>query len=220
MGLNYDDLEKVWILVFEYFRTNAERSCYVKNEETMEEVYSVPAGYYFNYCDSAIAAGICLRGQDEAIRKALQEALEGAAEKDKEEITEGVLDSFSTDSAGDWSVAHYQDDLAWNYFHIQVQKHIRRMNSSIRRDELSIAYKDNGGNPTGKTGRADLFLVGDNNITYLWEVKPASYLTGSKREQAEAQLDGYVASDETYKRGGTQIKGGHFTAEYEKYKIT
>ena len=55
--------------------------------------------------------------------------------------------------AGNWSQAHYKDGLPWNYFHNQVQNHIRLMDTTMNQKELTVHYYQG---KKLKTGRADL----------------------------------------------------------------
>lgn len=101
--------------------------------------------------------------------------------------------------AGDWKTAIYVDRLAWNRFHIEVQKDIvakyklKAGTSATIKSEYSIEFVDKNGEKTGKTGRADISIKKDDE-TYLWEVKPYSYSVDPKKSSGEAQLKNYVFS--------------------------
>ena len=90
--------------------------------------------------------------------------------------------------AGDWRTAIYKDHLAWNRFHIEVQKDIfsRYMSSKEIYLEYSIKFVDDNGGKTGKTGRSDI-AINKKGKTYLWEVKPYSYSVDPKKSSGEAQ---------------------------------
>ncbi len=106
--------------------------------------------------------------------------------------------------------------------------------------ELTIKYKysakdedlgiGKAGEFTGKTGRADLFLKYNDDVTYLWEIKPISYKYEPRKTKGEEQLKKYVASDEEYYIGGYFIENDYFkryfiiprggnTVEYITYTI-
>jgi len=97
-------------------------------------------------------------------------------------------------SAGDWGTAIFVDGLRWYYFHNEVQKEARVKYRDLKRKELSLNLLN------GKTGRADLWrlvLEEDENgvereITYIWEVKPASFSVDPKLTRGLEQLQGYV----------------------------
>lgn len=105
------------------------------------------------------------------------------------------------EKAGDWHKACIIDNIPWNYFHNSVQGYIRD-NKSFKDSELQIVFKEEVENPVTKkkstTGKADLSLktiVGNKEVTYLWEVKPASYSIDPKKSLGEKQLGNYLNQD-------------------------
>lgn len=163
---------------------------------------------------------------NDEVYELLKEALKDAIEEDKEEIEEAIWDSYSAKKAGDWYQACKNpkgDNLPWNYFHNKVQDHITK--GSKIKSELKIVYteeqKEKEDGPVKEKGKADLYLKNDDiNKTYLWEVKPGSYVLDDKKKQAEWQLRNYVESKEEYEVGGAQIKGTNFQTEDKRYNIT
>lgn len=129
------------------------------------------------------------------------------------------------EKAGDWHKACIIDNIPWNYFHNSVQGHIKNSpQSNFNKKELQIEFKNEVENPVTKkkstTGKADLSLktmVGDKVVTYLWEVKPASYSVDPKKPLGEKQLGNYLNQDlridkNNYVNGGTTqyITSGDF----------
>ncbi len=112
----------------------------------------------------------------------------------------------------------------FSYFHNSTQYYIRSTNNNFDKTERQIHYKEEVENPVTKTkstiGKADLSLrttVGDKEITYLWEVKPASYKVDPQKSLGEKQLANYLNSDlradnEQYLNGGSTgyITNGEF----------
>lgn len=133
---------------------------------------------------------------DDEVYKLLKEALKDAAEEDKEEIEEAIWDSNSTKKAGDWYQACINpkgDNLPWNYFHNMVQKYIVNLDIGIGKEE-TIVYteeqkkKDDG--PVRDTGSADLYLKDNRtNKTYLWEIKPGSYVLEKKENRLKGSSE-------------------------------
>ena len=136
-----------------------------------------------------------------------------------EASAEAFADSTAEASvrAGDWRTAIYKDHLAWNRFHIEVQKDIfsRYMSSKEIYLEYSIKFVDDNGEKTGKTGRADIAITEDEG-TYLWEVKPYSYSVDPKKSSGEAQLENYVFSANCTNVKG-YIKNGSIDISKAKY---
>ncbi|MGN1277340.1 MAG: hypothetical protein ACI4UK_10165, partial [Floccifex sp.] len=95
-------------------------------------------------------------------------------------------DQNSIIKAGFWSKPQ-KDSLIppWNYFHNAVQNHINNNNYDISKE---MTFDDKK--------RADLYKLennGDNTYTaYFWEVKPGSYLSPSKMNNAKTQLNNYL----------------------------
>lgn len=122
-------------------------------------------------------------------------------EVDAEEIDEAKADALSSDGNMGWYTATKVDKLPWNYFHNQVENEIRKKYAKhgIGQSELTIKLrysrddeKNNLGKEgelTGKIGKADLYWDYTSTITYLWEVKPISYASGTKKELGEEQLE-------------------------------
>ena len=118
-----------------------------------------------------------------------------------EYLQEGMSDMMAKESAGDWGQAVFRDFLPWNFFHNEVQNKIISEYKSSYGDELQrekgikLKYTDgkNIGQLTGKNGRADIYYEEGNEI-YIWEVKPYSYKSSPKREEALIQLDKYIFS--------------------------
>ena len=136
-------------------------------------------------------------------------------------VQDAKFDWGAGNMAGDWDRAK-QDGLAWNYFHNQVQDHIRNdKNSGVEPKELTITFTE--GVKAGKTGRADLFReIKDTGEIYIWEIKPLSYATEKRLPKVAAQLASYVDSDENYRYGntnGVNIKGTTFTSDNGLYDI-
>lgn len=153
------------------------------------------------------------------------------ADTETEKEADATADALVPESAGNWWKAIFQDHLAWNYFHNQVEQYIRDNNSEMGKGELPIIYKDaKTGLPTGKTGRADLYkkvvspLDPNTELTYIWEIKPASYSVETKKTTGEKQLKGYVDSGKpNYRIGNTDginISGDTFDSDNGLYKIT
>ncbi|MCM1233937.1 MAG: hypothetical protein NC489_27845 [Ruminococcus flavefaciens] len=163
----------------------------------------------------------------------LKEQLAEVSDKEREAVEE-VYDDIKNggiDKAGDWNTARYKDHLSWNYFHKAVQDDIivkSQISDNKITKELSIRYSDKQIEQLDlkkKTGRADLAMKVKNTDgsvnTYLWEVKPASYIKDPNRTKGLLQLTNYVQSSSEYRIGntsGTDISGGVF--EKGKYIIT
>lgn len=102
----------------------------------------------------------------------------------------------------------------WNFFHNRVQSHIR-YNKAFDESELEIVFNNEVENPVTKkkstTGKADLSLetiVNGKKVTYLWEVKPASYSIDPKMTLGVKQLQNYLnqelrTDENNYVNGGT-----------------
>ncbi len=130
---------------------------------------------------------------------------------EEEIVRESIIDALSSpNKKRDWDIAVWQDGYWYSSFHREVQEHIRDNNSKIAEKELQIVYRDENGNKTG-TGRADLYMVLDEETTYLWEVKPFSYMYEPQRTEGIKQLKGYVDSEPEYFHGGMDIADGEFT---------
>ncbi len=158
-------------------------------------------------------------------------SIAGTIQSEAEKTAEAAADALSSNSAGDWATAVFVDHWYWNSFHNAVQTDICSKNDGLVEKELTIKYSKDNGKLEGKTGRADLWMKGNDTFTYLWEVKPYSYSTEPKRSIARAQLANYVLSDQTtFKTGGMQIEGGEVIlskpvvhvgyTEYVTYTIT
>lgn len=110
--------------------------------------------------------------------------------------------------AGDWGTAIYQDHITPGYFHDEIIDYIEERSEGLYKGELPITFKTSVINPTtGKktsSGRADIYTV-DDGITYLWEVKPASYYIDdgyyNRKSKGEEQLKNYVDSNEYFENG-------------------
>ena len=111
-----------------------------------------------------------------------------------EETIEAIKDSHSHESAGNWYLARKYDRLPWIFFHNRVQADIVNRYKGLVDKEKTIEYVDKDGKPTGKQGRADLYMNADG-YTYIWEVKPYSYSTEPNKSLGELQLNGYVNTD-------------------------
>jgi hypothetical protein len=172
----------------------------------------------------------------------LENFAESALSSSFEEVVEAGEDAVSSPTkASKWFVAVSLDGADWWLFHNQVQKDIRDRyrSSGIRQSELTVKYKyekdgplDKNGVPkykkgdlTGGFGRADLAwqitdVVSPNfGMTYLWEIKPSSYLIDPKKTKGEQQLQGYVNTDSSYRIGNTEgvnITGGSCSAITKK----
>lgn len=136
------------------------------------------------------------------------------------------LQKASLSKAGDWWTAINVDGCRPNFFHNEVQNHIVKLNEGMEK-ELPINFKELTLNPvTGKysmTGKADLYMryinldTGDE-IVYIWEVKPASYIwddgVDNRKTKGEQQIANYVNSKNTYFNGGMSpnIAFGKFKA--------
>ena len=84
-----------------------------------------------------------------------------------------------------------------NYFHRQVQEHIRATykSSGIRKGELSIP----GSGPNGGTGFADLYMVCEYGFIYLWDVKTAYRGSNPDWELADLrQIERYITAGIKY----------------------
>lgn len=141
---------------------------------------------------------------------------------DDEEIEEAKDDATCPYSTNDWNTAIHKDYLPWNFFHNIVQNEIVKKYKLIGMDkELTIKYKytkedeKSGlgieGKATGKHGRADLYykkLVDNVLTTYIWEVKPISYVRDPRKTKGENQLKGYVSSEPNYYIGDSTIENG------------
>ena len=131
-----------------------------------------------------------------------------------EASAEAFADSTAEASvrAGDWRTARYVDHLAWNRFHIEVQKDIvakyklKAGTSATIAKESHIDFVDKSGKKTGKTGRADI-AIEKGGQTYFLEVKPYSYSVEPKKLAGEEQLANYVFSANCTKASG-YIKEG------------
>lgn len=133
--------------------------------------------------------------------------------------------------AGDWWTATKVDGCAYNFFHNEVQRYLTNtLFKNTLKKELRIDYNQPVKNPvTNKYtlyGCADIYMqVVDPTInkttTYIWEVKPASYLTWERRKLGVAQLKNYVNPQlrtnpyDEYLIGGLDphVGGGTFITE-------
>lgn len=129
--------------------------------------------------------------------------------------------SIVPEKAGDWYKACVVEENPWNFFHNRVQDHIKySTQANFNKKELEIVFNNEVENPVTKkkstTGRADLSLktiVNGEKVTYLWEVKPASYSIDPKKSMGEKQLENYLDPNlriidedkdkEKYENGGT-----------------
>lgn len=108
---------------------------------------------------------------------------EGAAAEEEEDYSEWLI------KAGNWGDPIIDELIPpWGYFHKEVQKHIMHTYSDIH-DERTYS-----------NGRADLYRdimdrsANDYHTTYIWEVKPGSYLRPDKMIKAKNQLKKYINS--------------------------
>ena len=95
-----------------------------------------------------------------------------------------------------WYVLHDYDHLPYNEIHKRVQNNIwTNPNNTVDHGEKRIDYAN------GKYGFADISYENeDDNVTYLWEVKPPSYRDKNKSKGFE-QLTNYVNAKPNYKYG-------------------
>lgn len=144
-----------------------------------------------------------------------------------------ILPILPTNS-GDWYDACITGNHAWNYFHNQVENHIVEQNHEIKK-ELPIDFidekafeKDGKRIYTGKHGRADLYMKiknpdAEEYLTYIWEIKPASYSYEPNKTKGLNQLNRYCISQPFYRKGntdGTNIEGDAFISDDNQYIIT
>ena len=143
------------------------------------------------------------------------DAIATGVEETVESATEVVLDAIMPDSAGKWGTAIFGDGLPWNFFHNQVQQHIREKckDKGFRKKELTIKRL------SGKMGRADLYVI-KNKKNYLWEVKPSSYKHDPNHQSGIDQLEEYVTgtannglANEWGPKSGIKIEPDKFEAE-------
>lgn len=115
-------------------------------------------------------------------------AEENTAAEDQATI-DAKNDQSSIIKAGYWS-GPQKDSLIppWNYFHNAVQNDIRFKYEQKGIENNEMTFDD-------KT-RADLYKLESNgdetNTAYFWEVKPGSYLSPSKMNNAKTQLNNYL----------------------------
>ena len=122
-------------------------------------------------------------------------AEENTATEDQATI-DAKNDQSSIIRAGYWS-GPQKDSLIppWNYFHNAVQNHIRfkYKQKGIEKNEMTFDDKT----------RADLYKLESNgdgtNTAYFWEVKPGSYLSPSKMNNAKTQLNNYLSKSPLHK---------------------
>ncbi len=140
---------------------------------------------------------VSAEGTQDDLLSDLKERAAEAAETQKEYAEEGLEDAIAGNRYKEWSQAIFADNLPWNYFHNRVQADIIDKNSKITGIELPIALKveqlEDGTSKITKRGRADLYMEDKvNKVIYLWEVKPAAYKSGAKKQAAKAQLQKYI----------------------------
>ena len=140
----------------------------------------------------------------EDVKRNVLDSVESELRHLVEEFKEVESDKASPISAGKWNEA-LGDGLAWNYFHNEVQKEIAR-NYGLE-IEKKMYYKDENGELTGKYGKADLYIQ-DGDVSYIWEVKPYSYLNDPKKKRGEDQLIRYVETGKNYRIGDSRISNG------------
>ena len=109
--------------------------------------------------------------------------------------------------AGNWREAFKVDHIWSSLFHDEILNYIVERSNRLFGKELPISFPTPVINPTtGKltsSGRADIYLK-EGELTYLWEVKPASFLDDTlygKRTQGEQQLQNYVDSNINFRNG-------------------
>ncbi|MCM1286785.1 MAG: hypothetical protein NC240_00640, partial [Clostridium sp.] len=147
----------------------------------------------------------------------IQNTIDNGVNDNSEEIEEAIEDSHvpKGNGAGKWGPAIFVYKFAWNAFHNQVQSDILNKNKEKYKDnvgkELKIEYGINNKESLwGKTGKADLWVKdSDEDVTYLWEVKPRSYEQyEDKKKKAKEQLKNYVDSNKKYQQGDDRLDLG------------
>ena len=109
--------------------------------------------------------------------------------------------------AGNWREAFKVDHIWSSLFHDEILNYIVERSNGLFGKELPICFPTPVINPTTgeltSSGRADIYLE-EGKLTYLWEVKPASFLDDTlygKRTQGEQQLQNYIDSNKNYRNG-------------------
>ncbi|MCM1397843.1 MAG: hypothetical protein NC225_00005, partial [Clostridium sp.] len=147
----------------------------------------------------------------------IPDTINNAVNDNGEETEEAIEDSRVPEGngAGKWGPAIFVYKFAWNKFHNQVQSDILNKNKEKYKNnvgkELKIEYGTNNKESLqGKTGRADLWVKdSDEDVTYLWEVKPRSYEQyEDKKKKAKEQLKNYVDSNKKYQHGDDRLDFG------------
>ena len=134
---------------------------------------------------------------------------------------DAMIDANSGNIAGNWGKAVFVYGLPWNYFHKEVQEHIRN-NPVNQVEEKELYMMFNQGSKKGKKGYADLYRTTPAG-TYIWEVKPLSYAIPPKLYTAAEQLMNYVNNSSEYKLGNTDginILGESFPSSNGLYQIS
>jgi len=112
-----------------------------------------------------------------------------------------VLTDLKGNTWYDWQVAMLFDGIgSYTYFHNLVEKKIRSENDGVAQSELVIQ----GAGRYGKNGRADIYKKEDD-ITYLWEVKPASHGKFPYKILDIDQINRYANAVPTYEVGPNNV---------------
>lgn len=137
-------------------------------------------------------------------------AEENTAAEDQATI-DAKNDQRSIIRAGYWSGPINDKTIPpWNYFHNAVQEHIKSEYKEFG-IEKEMTFDDRK--------RADLYKLEDNGddtyTAYYWEVKPGSYLSPSKMNNAKKQLNNYLTKsplNKNYKITENKIGGNEIGA--------
>lgn len=124
----------------------------------------------------------------ETIRELFYDAINSAPVEIKDDIEEGLADFLYGNPGMEWAAECFgkskAENVALNFFHNEVQKHIRKSyDIGFGSKEIDIFNSDKE-----KIGRADLYYD-KGDYRYIWEVKPMSYEYSPNKEKGIKQLE-------------------------------
>ncbi len=136
----------------------------------------------------------------------ITEKIQDITDDAKEVVDDNISGVEGKKQAGDWTNAIFVDKLPWNYFHMEVQKDIKKRNiDNVRIERYIKRVKRKSGKIS--SGRVDIVQEREGK-EYFWEVKPLSYYDSPLRDKAVTQLGEYVYSVNEYEKGKTAVAGG------------
>lgn len=116
-------------------------------------------------------------------------------------------------TAGDWWTAKNIDGCKSNFFHIAIQNYLIKKYPGVFEKEIQVYYTQPVLNPvTNKItnyGSVDLIKSKEgDNVKFVWEIKPASYLEFERRKLAEQQLANYTNTEIHIYKDVQYVNGG------------